>query len=747
LIESVNTFIIRYLLPNYHREVFRLVHDSIRKCILELCFGDETQLAASDTDKIHAPEFLFVSTKLAAQHHDLLESKLVLSYQTNWPGMIGRKWNVNSLRALGVAGDAALSSTASFLEHLILKFNGMSRPLQRLLVLFAQTLILVILYIVFVSTRSQSWGTIFVASFFGGLIFLIIALLVIRTYTDKGTLEEGSDNYEHRALKKKKDSSTSRRPNNTSKVHPVIEQQELTELMNLSAVVPIEQSEVDELMKLPFSSTSAVVQDHPKEEEGKLRYFLHTKKFTSLIYVISVNLFTKGNEANEEIDNEPVPPKNVLKPFDALVGPRLKPSRIAVTEAGLNDASMENSVNEYFDVSSFQPQSRLTRGPSTALLSRIRNSGSPIRKSMDMDKNREWESAKSQRGNMTPLRGPNQYIVNRATSPLRLRPDAFNLSSHRQSIQSDVSYADSILQEFFAPVNPVNDDVVAAYLAEDSTHESLEEIEEAKIPAEDKGSEGKRPFVRPSLHVNTQGLRGPTETSIRGASASPVRIRPNIFGVPNRRLSGAFNLAETDDEIIQKITPVSLGPSLSRPRALDPREHSTPSRLRGPSISATRTVAADDRSQAMENTVTDYLQAWEENEDADGDKLVDEDLSKVMPSDSIRVAETSESGTATPNISRGPSIKRIKVAMTPIRRRPGAETGLLGGESVSRAGILSHGPTFDAAMRGKSSPVRIRPNLFAISNRSQKYVRGTPTASGPSVDLTEVSEEKKNQES
>ena len=61
----------------------------LKETINTLCIKDKAETQCL----LQAPEYLFVSTRVAAAYPDLLESIVIRAYESYLPGQLSRKWN------------------------------------------------------------------------------------------------------------------------------------------------------------------------------------------------------------------------------------------------------------------------------------------------------------------------------------------------------------------------------------------------------------------------------------------------------------------------------------------------------------------------------------------------------------------------------------------------------------------------------------------------------------------------------
>ena len=160
VLETIVVFAIHYIIPNANRDSVVTVRDTIRACIRDLCSGTLTR---SNSASINSPQYFFVSTIVASDFRNLLESKIVLTYKSSAPGMVGRKWNANTRKG-----------PKQILFSFISLFGSLALVWQRVITMLLLAGLIVCLFLLFDQVNQLSWGPIFL-----GVVFGFFALLVI----------------------------------------------------------------------------------------------------------------------------------------------------------------------------------------------------------------------------------------------------------------------------------------------------------------------------------------------------------------------------------------------------------------------------------------------------------------------------------------------------------------------------------------------------------------------------------------
>jgi hypothetical protein len=131
--ETSEAVLLHFLIPNLARVEVQTAMVALRTAITQICRKQQQPEVA-----LNAPQYFFVSTNVAQHFPQLLESVLIQSYRSCWPGELGRKWKFDHGISLGGSGSrqsvaAMRSFTLSAIMTAILQNLGATAPaLQKL---------------------------------------------------------------------------------------------------------------------------------------------------------------------------------------------------------------------------------------------------------------------------------------------------------------------------------------------------------------------------------------------------------------------------------------------------------------------------------------------------------------------------------------------------------------------------------------------------------------------------------------
>eukprot|EP01041_Mallomonas_annulata_P003371 gene3371-6671_t len=200
IIESITSILLHYLLPLYFDSSLHETKSIIRSTLQDFCNGFHP------SDALNAPDYLFVSNRVAKGFSDLFESKMVLSYRTVFPCRIGSKWNSNALAALGIT--EAKGVFYSF-HYYLKKFGTFSLRIQWVVIQILLASSIIGLYTFF-----NEISPIITTSIIS-IIFLIILIIITTTKSSKSKsintlLSSSSFDYEPRTPRRIHESTSAK---------------------------------------------------------------------------------------------------------------------------------------------------------------------------------------------------------------------------------------------------------------------------------------------------------------------------------------------------------------------------------------------------------------------------------------------------------------------------------------------------------------------------------------------------------
>lgn len=218
--ETSECAIIHYLIPDLARNEIQSVqfvlHKSIESLWIDVPAGHELPL--------NAPDYLFVSTRLANAFPNLLESMVVRSYFTYSPGELSKKWKISHFSLSSPLSRMSWSQgrvrrfTVTALTTALLQYLGALSPtLQRVMIHSMQPLVLSAMYFVFdLMLRNP-----FYFLPFGALVFYVGYRIFEEKYR-RGTLEVEGANEIHPLTSTPSPSLSAELPSDNVKKEPKI---------------------------------------------------------------------------------------------------------------------------------------------------------------------------------------------------------------------------------------------------------------------------------------------------------------------------------------------------------------------------------------------------------------------------------------------------------------------------------------------------------------------------------------------
>jgi hypothetical protein len=170
--ETSETLLLHFLVPDLVRVEVQSATFTLLKAIDQMCRQDCPAVL------LNAPQYFFVSSNVANRFPHLLESVLIQSYRTYWPGELGKKWKFDQPTLLTTffgfttGGTAAVRSlTLSAVLTSILQQLGATAPaIQKLILHSAQPLLVSLFFMLGrVLTASPLYSLLFAPAIAYGL--------------------------------------------------------------------------------------------------------------------------------------------------------------------------------------------------------------------------------------------------------------------------------------------------------------------------------------------------------------------------------------------------------------------------------------------------------------------------------------------------------------------------------------------------------------------------------------------------
>lgn len=172
LYETSECALVHFFIPNLVTAEVRSASFAMQQAVQRVC-SSAKDISAIILD---APRYLFVSTNVAKRFPHLLESVIVQSYHSYYPGEIGKKWKFVSNYSRTGARVRNFAATAVILS-LMKNFGAMSPTFQRVIIHSIQPIFVSIIILVWMYSFSQP--------FFGGALLLVLIfgiVMMVRHY-------------------------------------------------------------------------------------------------------------------------------------------------------------------------------------------------------------------------------------------------------------------------------------------------------------------------------------------------------------------------------------------------------------------------------------------------------------------------------------------------------------------------------------------------------------------------------------
>jgi hypothetical protein len=162
--ETTECAMVHFLIPDLVRTEVQTAGVALRNIVNQVCTSQSLGLSttsSSSSNVLDAPRYLFVSTNVAEKYPDMLESVLIRSYHSCWPGCYSSKWKFDHfsgaslLLSSGRGGGGGLSggflrgfSVTVILISLLKEFGASAPVIQRLLLHSIQPLCVAAIFFV-----------------------------------------------------------------------------------------------------------------------------------------------------------------------------------------------------------------------------------------------------------------------------------------------------------------------------------------------------------------------------------------------------------------------------------------------------------------------------------------------------------------------------------------------------------------------------------------------------------------------
>ena len=161
--ETTECAMVHFLIPDLVRTEVQTAGVALRNIVNQVCTSQSLSLSSSSSSSnvlLDAPRYLFVSTNVAEKYPDMLESVLIRSYHSCWPGPYSAKWKFDHFSGAGVlvssgrGGGGLLDgftrgfSVSVILISLLKEFGASSPVIQRLLLHSVQPLLVAAIFYV-----------------------------------------------------------------------------------------------------------------------------------------------------------------------------------------------------------------------------------------------------------------------------------------------------------------------------------------------------------------------------------------------------------------------------------------------------------------------------------------------------------------------------------------------------------------------------------------------------------------------
>ncbi len=203
--ETLQCLYVHYFVPRMmSKTAIDRIHNTLQLCIDSLCnqhsVGSGSHNSSDEGNIVDAPNYLFVSTKLAHEFPAMMESLMILSYHSTLPGEIGKKWHARNIpddrkfqehKIYGYIGEVMrkLWTSASTIYLLILMNFIATAPLpvQKMVIRLMEPIILGGMAFIWLFI-SQTWFGIFLFSVFCLIICIGVVYRYVRAVQNEQTV-------------------------------------------------------------------------------------------------------------------------------------------------------------------------------------------------------------------------------------------------------------------------------------------------------------------------------------------------------------------------------------------------------------------------------------------------------------------------------------------------------------------------------------------------------------------------------
>jgi len=173
--EIFSVWAVYYWLPQALRRNYMFIVDTIHASVYDFCANAATTMPNSNYRQMNAPEFLFVSHKVAKHFPDIFEAQFIMSYHNTVPGMIGRAWNSRSVAALGLQ---PFGPPYTRVHKAFLHFMTLPLTIQKLTVRLLEALLIFVLFLL----TKDSTGRYILIALVGCAFLTVIVWCILRVY-------------------------------------------------------------------------------------------------------------------------------------------------------------------------------------------------------------------------------------------------------------------------------------------------------------------------------------------------------------------------------------------------------------------------------------------------------------------------------------------------------------------------------------------------------------------------------------
>lgn len=184
LFETIECLYINVVIPYVVRKKVCEAYTILFELIDKICNINKDKYNSISCKYLNVPSILYVSTNVAKHYPDIIESVIVSSYNTCFPGKISSIWNKSTYKLYEKQDTLYTITSVSIccitgIVFLIQAISTFPFMFQRIIIKFVQPVILLCLVIIYNAIIQNLYLSIFVALFLAGLLGRVCYVMVV----------------------------------------------------------------------------------------------------------------------------------------------------------------------------------------------------------------------------------------------------------------------------------------------------------------------------------------------------------------------------------------------------------------------------------------------------------------------------------------------------------------------------------------------------------------------------------------